>query len=310
MELYQLRTFVTVAKTGHLTRAAEHLATSQSAVSAQIKALEEEFETPLFTRTAKGMLLTASGKELLEQAKKVLSESEQLLHKARTLQTELVGSIRIGLSEDENFLLIEQLCNLAATEYGRLKIDILNSSSRIIIQDIIDNKLDCGFIFGDFPENKFSGFLLRSQRIMVAAPITWTDRIVGAAWEDLLKLPWAWHVSDCAYRKKAIDFFKSRNLEIPESIFSADRDATILAMIASGTCMGLVKEPDAIQAVKQGKIIIWEGDYLELDISFVFKKDRQQDPLIHAILEIVRELWFPTSSISTQPQIKTTKSNN
>ena len=298
MELYQLRTFAAVAKTGHLTRAAEQLATSQSAISAQIKALEEEFETPVFIRTAKGMLLTAAGNELLEQAQKVLAESELLLHKARTLQTELVGTLRIGLSEDENFFLIEQLCNLAVAEYGRLKFDFLNSSSHVIIQDIIVNKLDCGFIFGDFPENKISGFLLRSQRIMVAAPISWEDRISGASWKDLLKLPWAWHVSDCAYRKKALEFFKSKNLDAPESIFSADRDATILAMIASGACLGLVKEPDAIQAANQGKVIIWEGDYLELDISFVFKQDRQQDPLIQAILEIVRQTWEPDLNIS------------
>ncbi len=307
MELYQLRTFATVAKTGHLTKAAEQLATSQSAVSAQIKALEEEFDMPLFIRTAKGMLLNASGKVLLEQAKKVLAESELLLHRARTLQTELVGTIRIGLSEDENFLLIEQLCNLAATKYGRLKFDILNSSSHVILQDIIENKLDCGFIFGDFPENKITGLFLRSQRIMVAAPIAWKDRILGAAWEDLLKLPWAWHVSDCAYRKKAIEFFKSRNLDAPESLFSADRDATILAMIASGTCLGLVKEPDAIQAERQEKVVIWQGDHLELDISFVFKQDRQQDPLIQAILKIVRQIWEPDSKVSTKTQEESTE---
>lgn len=302
MELYQLRTFATVAKTGHLTRAAEQLATSQSAVSAQIKALEEEFKMVLFIRTAKGMLLTAAGNELLGQAKKVLAESELLLLRARTLQTELVGTVRIGLNEDGNFLQIEQLCNLAATEFGRLKFDILNSSSHVILQDIIDNKLDCGFVFGDLPENKISGFFLRSQRIMVAAPITWKDRIVGAAWEDLLQLPWSWQMPNCPYRRKAQEFFKTRNLDAPESIFSADQDATILAIVASGTSIGLVKEPDAIQAANQGRVVIWQGGYLELDLFFVFKQERQQDPLIQAISEIVRQIWESDSTNSTRIQ--------
>ncbi|MES9912641.1 MAG: LysR family transcriptional regulator, partial [Candidatus Sedimenticola sp. 4PFRAG1] len=54
MELYQLKTFVKVADEGHLTRAAEQLFTSQPAISAHIKALEEELGVVLFQRTPKG----------------------------------------------------------------------------------------------------------------------------------------------------------------------------------------------------------------------------------------------------------------
>ncbi|MFD2448247.1 LysR family transcriptional regulator [Vogesella fluminis] len=54
MEIYQLRTFVTVAQQGHLTQAAELLHLSQPAVTAQIKAIEEEVGMPLFERTAGG----------------------------------------------------------------------------------------------------------------------------------------------------------------------------------------------------------------------------------------------------------------
>ena len=297
-----VRSFATVAKTGHLTRAAEQLATSQPAVSAQIKALEEEFKMPLFVRTAKGMLLTAAGNELLQQAEKVLAESERLLHQAKTLQTELVGTVRIGLNEDGNFLRIEQLCNFATTKYQRLKLDILNSSSHCILQDIAKGKLDCGFVFGSFPEKTISGYFLHSQRIMVTAPFAWQERIAGAAWEDLLQLPWAWQVPNCPYRRKAEAFFRTQNLDTPESIFSADQDATILAIVASGASIGLVKEPDALQAASQGKVVIWQGDSLELDLFFVFKRDRQQDPLIQAIAKIVRQIWEQDASVTTRTE--------
>ena len=68
MELYQLRSFVAVAEAGHLTRAADRLHISQPAVSAQIKALEEELEVELFQRRSSGMALTAAGKRLLGEA--------------------------------------------------------------------------------------------------------------------------------------------------------------------------------------------------------------------------------------------------
>ena len=71
MELYQLRTFAMVADEGNLSRAAKRLHASQPAVSAQIKALEEELGVHLFLRTPKGMTLTADGLRLREHAGQV-----------------------------------------------------------------------------------------------------------------------------------------------------------------------------------------------------------------------------------------------
>ena len=68
MELYHLKTFITVAEEGHLTRVAHRLNTSQPAVSAHIKGLEAELGLMLFVRTPKGMRLTREGEELRDQA--------------------------------------------------------------------------------------------------------------------------------------------------------------------------------------------------------------------------------------------------
>ena len=291
MELYQLRSFVTVAKTGHLTRAAAQLATSQPALSSQIKALEEEFNLSLFIRTTKGMLLTAAGQELLNYAEKILDESENLRRRAKHLQTELVGTLRVGLNENGSFLKIQELCNLTASKLEAVKLDILTSNSYAILKEIEEEKLDCGFVFGDFPEKKISGFAIHTERILVTAPVAWKDRIENAEWKDLLKFPWAWQVPSCPYRRKAEDFFKNMNLTPPDSIFSADHDATILAIVASGTSIGLVKEADAVQAVKKGQVVTWDGASLELDLFFVFKQNRQGDPLMQAFSEIINEVW-------------------
>lgn len=74
MEFHQLTAFQTVARTGNLTRAAEALHLSQSALSTQIKNLEEELGVALFARQAKGMRLTRAGEMLLPHAESVLEK--------------------------------------------------------------------------------------------------------------------------------------------------------------------------------------------------------------------------------------------
>lgn len=91
MDLNQLKTFVTVAEEQHLTRAAERLFTSQPAVSAQLKALEESLDVVLFDRTPKGMKLTPSGEILLTQAQTVLDTANLIVSQAKAIKGEVIG---------------------------------------------------------------------------------------------------------------------------------------------------------------------------------------------------------------------------
>src|SRR5205085_8990512 len=95
MELYQLRSFAAIAETGQLTRAAEKLHVSQPALSAQLKALEEELEFSLFERTPNGMVLTAAGKRLLAGAEHVLAAAQTLHNDARAMRGEIAGKASI-----------------------------------------------------------------------------------------------------------------------------------------------------------------------------------------------------------------------
>ena len=83
MELYQLTTFVAIAREGSLTRAAERVFTSAPAVSAQLKALEDELGVKLFERTSRGMALTEAGQRLLEEAERTLASALRMRSAAR-----------------------------------------------------------------------------------------------------------------------------------------------------------------------------------------------------------------------------------
>ena len=104
MELYQLRSFAAVAEAGHLTRASEKLHISQPALSAQIKALEDELGVALFERTPSGMTLTTAGQRLLPEATKVVTAAGALSSHAKAFAGETTGRARVGTLADPQFL--------------------------------------------------------------------------------------------------------------------------------------------------------------------------------------------------------------
>lgn len=95
MELYELRSFAAVAEHGHLTRAAERLHVSQPAVSARIRALEDELVVALFERGASGMTITLEGSTLLPLASRVIGAAADLKSRARSLEGEVAALVAL-----------------------------------------------------------------------------------------------------------------------------------------------------------------------------------------------------------------------
>ncbi|WP_120501244.1 LysR family transcriptional regulator [Roseovarius sp. EL26] len=99
-----LQTFVRIAECGNLTVAAGKLGRTQSAISVQLRKLEEGLGTTLFLRTAKGMVLTPAGEALLSRAKLIVAEIRET---AQLFREPLTGSIHVGLPDDFDETVLE-----------------------------------------------------------------------------------------------------------------------------------------------------------------------------------------------------------
>ena len=190
MELYQLRSFAAVAELGHLTRAAERLHVSQPAVSAQIKALEDELGVSLFERVSSGMVLTSAGRKLLPAAEKVLDAAQALRMRAKGLQGQIVGRARVGTVSDPGFTRIGEFLARAMESHPLLEVEIHHEVSGIAFEKVRDGELDASFYYGsvEHPDVKCVPLLDYAYRIVGPAP--WGDRLRHASWEELVQMPW------------------------------------------------------------------------------------------------------------------------
>ena len=125
LDLTALRAFMVTADTGGVTRAASLLNLTQSAVSMQIKRLEEALARPFFFRNARRLTLTPEGEQLLAYARRMLSLNDEVL--ARLTDTALEGELRLGVPHDIVFPAIPDILKRMAQCYPRLRINLTSS---------------------------------------------------------------------------------------------------------------------------------------------------------------------------------------
>lgn len=290
MELYQLKTFVVVAKEQHLTRASERLHASQPTVSAHIKALEEELETQLFIRTPKGMRLTEAGMRLQEKATSVLQAARDLKLEARNMGGELVGDMTMGLNTDAEYLRIVPLLNSLGEEHPKIILQIQQRASTSVQDAIRDATLDCGFIFGDPRHTDIQSIHLDTTQFYVAVPDIWKDRIDGGL-EALAELPWIMDPGDNPLRRLIAPFFESRGLD-PSTQLEVDGDEVIRVLVAAGKGVSFLRENELKAANRIGQEVhAIPFDELCIDLNFVYLKRRDQDPVMQAVIDHVKKVW-------------------
>ena len=126
MDLKQLEYFVRIAETRSFSRASAQLNVAQSALSRQVKILEEELDVALMVRHGRGAELTPAGTRLLEQARELLRHADQVRNEVIAEATEPRGELHIGIPAD-----------LATTVGAELIVEMRQRYPRVLTKSIV-----------------------------------------------------------------------------------------------------------------------------------------------------------------------------
>jgi len=290
LELYQLRSFAAVAELGHLTRAAERLHISQPAVSAQIKALEDELGVTLFERVSSGMVLTSAGRKLLPAAEKVLDAAQALRSRARTIQGEVVGRVRMGTVSDPEFTRVGEFLATALTQHPLLEIVTHHEVSGEAFEKVRDGELDASFYYGSLEHPDVAEVPLVDFAYRIVAPAAWGDRIRHASWDELVQMPWIIAPTISTMRSLVEDLFAERGSS-PVMRVEADNEAVMRSLVIAGGGVALMREDKALDAAAAGEVALWNKVRLETTLKFLHRKQREHDPEIRALLDVLHQIW-------------------
>ncbi len=158
-----LRTFVAIADSGSFTRAAENVRRTQSAVSMQIKKLEDIVGQPLFTRWSRGVRLTDAGETLLPNARRIL----RLLDETTDgFQTEpLEGDVRIGIPEEYGSTVLPRLLAQFADSHPNVNVTVTCEQTGQLERALETGTLDLAILVID------SG--IASGELLIEDPTVW-----------------------------------------------------------------------------------------------------------------------------------------
>jgi DNA-binding transcriptional LysR family regulator len=147
MDIRQLRYFVTVADTGHLTRAAVQLGMQQPPLSQQIKSLEAQLGVTLFVRHPKGMALTPVGEEVLAEARLALQAFDTMAQRVACITSGLHGVLQLGMTTSAAVhAFTSQAIRTLRHEHPSVELAITEANAAGITEAVAASRLHCGFI--------------------------------------------------------------------------------------------------------------------------------------------------------------------
>jgi len=275
MDMTALRAFVTVAETGGVTRAAGQLNLTQSAVSMQLKRLEEALGQPLLERAGRGVSLTAQGEQLLSYGRRIMALNDEVW--ARMQDGAFEGEIRFGVPHDIIYPHVPGILQRFAAEFPRVRMELISSFTRKLKAQFADGALD--LILTTEQGLDPGGETLLTQ------PLLWVGAPGGTAWRQRpLRLAFE---TGCIFRTPVQRALDAAGIPWDMAVHtdsSRTIDATVSADLAVHANINGRSTPQ-LQVIEHGGALP-ELDAIGINMYFATRADM---PLVEVLADYVRD---------------------
>lgn len=290
MEIHRLKGFVAIVREGNLTRAAERLHLSQSALSTQLRLLEEELGLALFRRTSKGMELTEAGREISHFIDGVLEAADRLKLKAQALGQGGGETVHIGLNADPSFLRIGAINRRLAKLHGELNVIFLTSQTVRTAQLLRQGQLDLAFFYGDSVDADLRHRRLAEVRFCVVIPLPLLPAFGRLDWAEVAALPWVWVGSDSPPYDAMLEQLEQRRLTPSRAVKTVD-EHIVKELVVDGQGVAVMREDEARPLARAGRVVIWEKGWMTLPLSLAWLAASEEKKRVRAARAVIEYVW-------------------
>ena len=280
-----LKTFLAIADTGSFTRAADDVNKTQSAVSMQMKRLEELLGRPLFSRDGRSIRFTVDGERLIEYARRMVAMNDEAV--AAFTRPDLTGTIRFGTPDDYADHFLPEILARFARSHPLVTVDVDCLNSGTLSERIANGEMDLALISCGCEE--------RTGRQKVRdEPLVWVTSARHST-HLLDVVPVAVSQVGCAWRSVALTALERGGRKFRVAYASSNSNA-VNAAVQAGLAVGAMPEI----CVKPGMRILSERDGFPplqpFGIALIRKAGRQSsamDALARHVAEAMSNVTAP-----------------
>jgi DNA-binding transcriptional LysR family regulator len=288
MELRHLRTIEAVARHRSLTKAGEELYLTQSAVSQQIRKLEQELGVEVFRRSSRSVELTAEGRVILGYAERVLAEVDGLHLELEELTGLLSGQLRIGgVYPTGPYDLFSMLADFRAAHPG-VAIHMVENTQDDVLAALRSDELDCAFaaVDPDMLGDEFAATLLWEDEIVAALPLghPLAER-ASVSFQELAAQDLIAYRENSALRRRLERTMAERGLE-PRNAFICTEMAAVRGLASRGLGVAVIPRSIAEQPGPPIELRPIGPQPLTWPIALVWRAARRQSPAGKAFLKV------------------------
>jgi DNA-binding transcriptional LysR family regulator len=290
MQLKHLRTFVAVAGTLNLTRAAAKLHLAQSSVTEQIQALENDLGMALFDRSRRRLTLTVAGTRLLDYAGSLLALNDEARAAVACANSTISGRVVIGGIDSLCLKLIPELLLKYCSDFPDVQVVLRSGKTTDLHGSLKAGLLDVYFTFGAAVEEKgLQSESVGSEPIVLIAPSN--HRLVEKrriALDEFAKEPFLVTVMGCPVREAFERAFASQ-ADRPRIVGEFTSIAAMRSLVEAGAGCAFVPRTAALDALANGKVVALVSP-AEQSAAVTMKWRRQRSPssALHHFLEVAR----------------------
>lgn len=297
MDDHKLKVFCTVAETKSFSKTSEIIHLTQPAVSLQIQALEEIYETKLFDRSSSTVTLTPAGEVLYKYAKEILAlyaTAEKVIGKLTGL---VKGSITIGAcSNIGNYLLPSVITDFRKTHL-KTKIHLLVSNTKRVVELLNSGNIDIGIVEGDVVRQKMVvKKLISDELLLIVSPNHPWSRKKEVSISDLTKEPFIFREAGSGTRQM-MEKFLSRHGITPQdmkvSIVLGSTEA-IKAAVENGLGVSIISRWAARKENKYGtlRLLSLKEEKMVRDFSLIINKNSVSSNALDEFLTFLKSYPF------------------
>ncbi len=230
IDIDQLRTFIAIAETGSFTKAADVVNKTQSAVSMQMKRLEERIERPIFARDGRASKLTEDGQRLLDYARRIVKLNIETL--AAFSDAELSGRVRLGVPDDYADRYLPEIMARFSRAYPGVELTVVCEPSVDLLERIDANDLDLAIVTNC--ESKRSSETFRRERLLWV-----TSNRHPTHLEE--RVPLALGRPTCSWRRMAIEKLEAIGRDY-RLLYASSSAGAVAAAVLAGLAVSVLPE--------------------------------------------------------------------